>query len=389
MMWMRRLACLVLIGCGGSSPPPPVLSGTHPDDRPTHVHILTDYSSFQSTHREYDLTLRGDAYVANGQGATTTKGRSIDARLVDAIAAAQTDLRPSDGIYECSSHTDDYRVFRIVAEGSRPYTVEARSNCTRMIPWHVVRDGALHVQYTGALGIAVSRLLAGVDPEHHEGPGPDLFRAAPRGGVLMGNYSNFDDKPYASTSEPIAGVRLAPSLIAACAKSIENSTVLRDAVGESVHVVMMNLGCDLETDPTCHRADADATFDIGPATITYALPCVDGELRLADKERDTFATLRAFLTSKPVRVALGKRTGKASLIPEGPGSWKLWIDDTELFTLEVSVVKRTIDVSSYVGPASTKFWTDLGIDVKTVTKKDPSYRDSTIGKLDFDGHLVP
>jgi hypothetical protein len=274
------LAC-VLAGCGST---PPTISASAPSDRPTRVTIDYSFHGYEGARRErYELALAGADYVV--------RGRHIPARLVDALLTAQTDLRPTDEVLECNSHTDDDRSYKLVVEGPRPFELQARSNCTLEIPWTVTRDGAMRVQFSGALGRAVEQLLAEVDRDRF---GPAAEMRKPVGYVSLGIYAEGKGSRQA---EP-------------CGKSIEGDAALRELMGGPIQIALLMLECDLEVDPTCHRARARAEFGWAGTSAQYVFSCVDGRLVLSPAERTLLASLREFLAGQPVRTLLQQVTKK-------------------------------------------------------------------------------
>jgi hypothetical protein len=91
----------------------------------------------------------------------TDRGESVDAALVSALGSSLTNLRRSGGLKSCLGHTDDYPHFRIdiIFEDGSEATLLSDSNCPQNVPWNVVYDDNLYVQYTGEIPTALHTLF--------------------------------------------------------------------------------------------------------------------------------------------------------------------------------------------------------------------------------------
>ena len=119
----------------------------------------------------WTVTKTGDKY-------RTEQGESVEAALVVALGSSLTNLRRSGGLKSCLNHTDDYPHFRIVIlfEDGSEVTLLSDSNCPQNVPWNVVHEDDLYVQYTGEIPAALRALLGSLvdDPEEK-----DLIDAQP------------------------------------------------------------------------------------------------------------------------------------------------------------------------------------------------------------------
>ena len=91
----------------------------------------------------------------------TDRGESMDAALVSALKGSLTNLRRSGSLKSCLDHTDDYPHFRIdiVFEDGSEVTLLSDSNCPQNVPWNVVYDENLYIQYSGEIPTALRTLL--------------------------------------------------------------------------------------------------------------------------------------------------------------------------------------------------------------------------------------
>ena len=362
----RLLLVASLVACS-SAPRVPA-----PHHGPPDVRVELDVLSFHDAHYAYDLYARPGGYVVND--------RVVDAKLVDELHAALTDLHPADGLHECTTHTDDYRIYRIVIAGAHPVEIRALSNCTHEIPWHVIRDGKLYVQYTGALGVVVEKLFAAMDPRFGV---PDPAPVA--GGVFLGEYTSGEGT--ASRPEAPAGVALAPPIVTACAHDIESSSALQTLLGQPIHIVVMTLGCDLSTSPDCRRAEANTSFQWGPIDLQFDFTCVDGRLEIGAADTAMVTALQRFVASRPAQM-LAHKAGRLALIPGGT-TWVLSPSDPTEVRLTLTPPGEVIEASSFGdGPTGVWFWSDLGIDARRLTTPSMSSFE-TSGVVDFAGKLVP
>jgi hypothetical protein len=370
--------CLVLLLLAACSAPPLPPAAPRDDGGPTRVRIEYTHTSFQSSKASYEVVLRGGRYRAGG--------RPIPTRFIDDLAAALTDLRPADGIYECTSHTDDYRTYRVTVDGARPFELRSNSNCTLELPWHVVRDGAVYVQYTGAIGKAVHRLLHALDAKRFGAPidvvGP------PRGGVYIGSYGS--GQGFAGRGEELPGIAAPLEPVAAkCGRGIETSDELRALAGQPLQITWMSVTCDLETSPTCEDLTATASFTWNNVSVSgLALSCRGGAFTPSPRDRITFAALRDFLASRPAQV-LARSGAQLSFVDDMDGGWTLHGGGDQL-ALRFTTGKTKVAVFAFAGVASKRFLSDLGIDPARMHRPGTFGGGDTLqGDIDFDGRLLP
>jgi len=95
-------------------------------------------------------------------GFKTDQGVNVDEGKVKGLGSSLINLRRSGGLKSCINHTDDYPYFRIeiAYENGSKAVLYSASNCADNIPWNVVHDGELYVQYTGEIPTALHDLLS-------------------------------------------------------------------------------------------------------------------------------------------------------------------------------------------------------------------------------------
>ena len=95
-------------------------------------------------------------------GFQTDQGGNVDEGKVDGLGSSLVNLRRSGGLKSCINHTDDYPYFRIeiAYENGSKAILYSGSNCADNIPWNVVYDDKLYVQYTGEIPTALYDLLS-------------------------------------------------------------------------------------------------------------------------------------------------------------------------------------------------------------------------------------
>jgi hypothetical protein len=112
------------------------------------------------------------AVKKTGAGYETEQGESVDASLVATLGSSLTNLRRSGGLKSCLNHTDDYPDFRIQLffEDGSDATLLSDSNCPQNVPWNVVYEDELYVQYTGEIPAALRALFDALvdDPKQKE-----------------------------------------------------------------------------------------------------------------------------------------------------------------------------------------------------------------------------
>lgn len=304
--------------------------------------------------------------------------RSIDASLVDAVASAATsNLYPSDGMSSCVMSTDSSERFQITIEGTRAVELLSTSQCDGNAPWNVVREGTLFVQYDGSVAAPIYALLAAVDPERWKGGHP------PR--RVLPERLSLGSAPMDRREPAPAGVKLAPSRAAACARSMAASPQIRAALGDPVSIVHLAIGCDAVRDPACRRTEAQGTVTWRGIELMLPFACVDDVVD-GPTFAAQFAAVKPFVESKVFAAWSAVALGRGFLAAELSGVWLLrgerapdirYYDQTR--TLDVRVEDKTNDAP---------FWIALGIDPATRVNQGPGFQSHWV-RLDLVGSLLP
>ncbi len=347
----------------------------HADTKPpmgaTKVAIDYTYQSFHSNELHYKLAWDKTAYRGDNKV-------SVDAKLIEALYAALTDLKPFDDDVRCMSHTDDYPHFTITIEGDSPVVIDTGSNCHDNVPWNVIRNGKHTAQFNGKIPHAVYRLLAAVDSASWKTP-PDSPEASTGFGgetVGIGAYS--------------PQYKMASASAMACVKDEETSPVVRQAFGSSPKVNELSLECELGSSPDCSQLIARSEFAWDGVALQIGLACNAGVIDLPRPAVDAIAELRTFVDSKPMRT-LVQMSGKTSPRVWRNGEWTSegQFDDAPMVTFQPGT--RTIHVRAIgeSGPGAASYLKALGIDAKAVTKHDPQagWYETDLD-VDFNGKLV-
>jgi hypothetical protein len=122
--------------------------------------IVIDYRRSPGRERlSYTLWESGSAFQVDGTGAR------IEPALVTALLSAGTGLHPAEEPQDCTSHTDDYPKFtlRLRRDGADIAELTSTSNCANHVPWNLVYEGRLLVQYDGSIWPKVHALLVAID----------------------------------------------------------------------------------------------------------------------------------------------------------------------------------------------------------------------------------
>jgi len=330
----------------------------------TRLAIDYDYASFHHDEHHYVLEWKDGAYHVDKA--------VMDATLVEQLYAALGHTQDRDRVLRCMSHTDDYPHITIVVDGSEPVRVESDSNCHAHVPWNLtVKDRQL-VQWTGEADRAVAALLVAIDPVHWKVPTvPDATTMFPAEVVDLGDYG--EPRQPASTAA------------AACAQGFEQDLGIAKVLGAHPLVGRLQLTCDLSDSPDCTATNAQLSFGWAGLTAHVGVACRNGTIDLTGRAAK-LAEVRRFVDSKPVR-AVVKLGGGISLWDNG--RWQVE-GGGDLPRLDWALGSSTID-ARIVGERGklpgARFWTELRIDPKQLTRHDDGLLEIT-ARLDFDGKLA-
>ena len=359
---MRHLVWLVPLLVTGAA-----LAEPKPTRGVTRIVIDYTYASFHRNEMHYKVEWKGGQYKSGK--------RVVDAKAIEGLYAALTSLRESDQPLRCISHTDDYPEFTVTVEGETPLVVSSTSNCHRNVPWNITMKGKQFAQFNGDAGRAVDALLAAVDPKTWKSA-PD----SPEASTMMGGE-------YVVLDNYVAG-KAGTGLASACAKDVESSPRVKQLLGESVVVSELGLVCDLGTSADCGQLVAAAKFVWDGVEAQVELPCSKGTIDTSAATAASIADLKKLLDSKPVR-ALVRLASKPPRVWENRG-WRIETMDLDLPSLDYSPGGKGIEARGIGerGPVGVKFWKELGLDAKKLTKPPRDGFYETTATLDFNGRIV-
>ena len=329
------------------------------------------YRSFHSNELHYTLEWNKSAYRSDTKVV-------VDGKLIEALYASLTDLKPFDDDIACISHTDDYPKFTIAIEGDSPVVINSESNCHANVPWNVIENGKHSAQLTGAIPKAVYKLLAAVDSKHWSGraDAPDASTSFGTEIVAIGEFRRGSHPGNAAAT--------------ACVHEVETSAKVKQVFGESPQVRELNLGCDLGQSKDCARLVAESEFGWDGVALQIELPCTKGIVDIAAPLAAQIAELRTFVDSKPMRT-LVRLSGKEAPRVWNNGEWTSegQFDDAPMVAFTPG--KKTIHLRAIGerGPAAVKYLRELGIDAKKATKhaKGNMFFETDLD-VDFNGKLV-
>jgi hypothetical protein len=355
---MRWVAFVMVAGVAAAGTPKPPHGAKH---------IAIDYThtSFQHHEHHYVLDWRDGAYH--------TDTRTVDASLVAALYGTLAHAQPAAERLTCISHTDDYPDFAIVVDGDQPLALESKSNCHDHVPWNLTANGKLLVQFDAAAGRAVADLLVAIDFDTWK----DAFRDAPFGmeRVVLGDYS--------------AGKPATSAAAATCARAFESDKRAKKLFGDPLRVTSLQLGCDLAQSSDCSAPAASATFLWEGVEARVEVPCAKGTIDISADLADTFAKLRAFVASKPMRTLVKLAKAPPRLFDNR--RWTAMALDRDLPELDLVPGSALIEARSTgdKGASAVPFWSALGLDPKPLTQSiGNGFGYQTQATLDVDGHVV-
>lgn len=339
------------------------------------ISIRYNYKSFHSNQLHYELAWNGGSYIATGSNARKT----IDARFVQALYAALTDLRETSADVSCISHTDDYPDLTVAIEGASPLIIRTRSNCHALIPWTIDRNGTHYAQFTGAIPSAIFALLKQIDATNWS-EFPDAPDATTFGGAEVVDFGTYNPN----------WKQLAPEAVA-CARDFAANPTITELLNHRPVVAELRLGCKVADH--CATISASTEFAWNDVIVTLSVPCESGKIVVPRDVVASIAELRTFIQSKPLQTLLRMTRQKNAPPPRiggGPGNWVAHSQLDDGPTLSYTDATIHIWARGRERPSALRYLRQLGIDGRAFATRDSNDLFwITQVNVDLDGKVRP
>jgi hypothetical protein len=176
----------------------------------------------------------------------------------------------------------------------------------------------------------------------------------------------------------------------ACVKDLESSAKVKQLLGATPKVEMLDLACDLGDSPDCTSLTADSQLAWRGVSLEIELPCNHGVVELPHTVATEIAEVRRFVESRAMRTLVQMSTSD----PYPVRVWNngVWMsegrfDDAPAIWFRPGEKAIHVQAISEHGPAAAAYLRALGIDLKTQhPQPDMSYK--TDVEVDFEGKLL-